>query len=517
MQLKDLLSAGEVEEVQGNLDQFVTGLAYDSKRVQRGNIFFAVPGARVDGHEFVCEAVERGASAVVVERKIQLPEGAAWVRVRNGRSAMGQWAALFFGYPSRHMVLIGVTGTNGKTTVTYLVESIFAAAGLSTGVIGTINYRYQDHAVAAPQTTPESIDLQALLAEMVAAGMQSVTMEVSSHALAMERVRGMEFDGALFTNLSRDHLDFHEDMEHYFSSKSRLFTDHLGSSPKKGKFAIIHGGDPRGIELMERARRPGVEVISYGQDSRWDIYPLEVDDSLNGLSGRIRIKDQELPFSSRLIGTANLENILGAVGVGAALGFSPGVIAKGITQLESVPGRLEKIENCLGFTVLVDYAHTPDALERVLNTLRPLTPGSLITLFGCGGDRDRGKRPLMGEVAARISDLVVLTSDNPRTEDPLGILNDIEEGVRKTGMNKVQISDLETPNPKLTTPTGYWVEPDRRVAIRCVLRIACAGDLVLIAGKGHENYQIRGTNRTRFDDREVTRGELGRIRGEFRV
>ncbi len=540
MRLKELLDAVEVEETQGNMDQPVTGLAYDSRQVEKGYVFFAVRGERADGHDFTQQAFERGAAAVVVERRITLPQDATWVRVRNGRRAMGIWAALFFAYPSRRMVLVGVTGTNGKTTVTYLLESIFSTAGMVSGVIGTINYRYQDQLFPALHTTPESIDLQALLAEMVEAGVQSVLMEVSSHALAMERVRGMEFDGALFTNLSRDHLDFHGDMENYFSSKSRLFTDYLNASPKRKKFAVIHGGDPRGKELLGKVRRLGLEVVSYGQDRQWDICPLEVEGDLDGLRGKIRMRDQELDFSSRLIGAVNLENILGAVGVGYALGLSPSAIAEGIARLESVPGRLEEIKNDLGITVLVDYAHTPDALERVLLSLRELMPSSefrapssesisrkirtanskretrnpkLICVFGCGGDRDRGKRPIMGEIAARLSDLVVLTSDNPRTEEPLRILEDIEEGVRKAGIKKMQPSKLETRNSKLETEKRYCVEPDRSAAIRLASRLAHASDLLLVAGKGHEDYQILGSKQIHFDDREVVREELGRRAG----
>ncbi|MBI4489071.1 MAG: UDP-N-acetylmuramoyl-L-alanyl-D-glutamate--2,6-diaminopimelate ligase [Deltaproteobacteria bacterium] len=537
MRLKELLEIGEVEEAQGDLDQTVTGLAYDSREVKKGHVFFALPGAKVDGHDFALQAIERGAAAVVVERRTPLPQDGAWVRVRNVRNTMGKWAASFFAHPSRCLVLVGVTGTNGKTTVTYLVESIFSAAGVVSGVVGTINYRYLGHVFPALHTTPESIDLQALLADMVMAGVQSVTMEVSSHALAMERVRGIEFDGALFTNLSRDHLDFHRDMEDYFFTKSRLFTDYLCASPKGKRFAVIHGGDPRGEELLGKVRELGIEVVSYGRGRKWDIHPLEVESDLDGLRGQIRMKDQDLNFSSRLIGAANLENILGAVGVGFALGLPSSVIAEGIVRLELVPGRLEKIKSNLGVTVLVDYAHTPDALERVLLALRGLMLGSefrvpsfestpkevvtnsklktqnskLICVFGCGGDRDRGKRPLMGEIAARISDLVVLTSDNPRTEEPLRILEEIEGGVRRTGMKNFRNSNFEIRNGE----GGYWIEPDRRAAIRFALRLARAGDLVLIAGKGHEDYQIQGSNRIHFDDREVAREELGQIRDEF--
>ncbi|MFQ5852095.1 MAG: UDP-N-acetylmuramoyl-L-alanyl-D-glutamate--2,6-diaminopimelate ligase [Candidatus Binatia bacterium] len=506
MWLKDLLETGDVEETHGTLNRPIAGLTYDSRKVGRGYVFFAVPGVRADGHDFVAQAVERGAAVVVVERRVAVPKGVTWVRVRNVRRAMGRWAASFHSHPSHRMILVGVTGTNGKTTATYLLESIFSTAGLRCGVIGTINYRYGDRTWPAPYTTPESIDLQALLKEMVQAGVQFLVMEVSSHSLEMERVRGIEFDGALFTNLSRDHLDFHGDMEHYFFTKARLFTEYLPESPKARKFAVIHGADPRGGELLGKARQSGLEVVTYGHGREWDIHPLEFASDLEGLRGRIRVKDGGLDFSTGLIGRVNLENILGAVGVGLALGLPKGEIAKGIARMDLIPGRLERVWNSLGVTVLVDYAHTPDALERVLHALRPLTRGRLIALFGCGGDRDQGKRPLMGEIAAKHSDLLVLTSDNPRTEEPFRIIEDIEGGVRKTGLEKIQDSRFEI--RKGEVEKGYWVEPDRRASIRLALRLAQPGDLILIAGKGHEDYQIVGQRRVHFDDREVVREEL---------
>ncbi len=509
MWLKNLLETGEVEEVQGGLTQPVEGLAYDSRKVRQGDVFFAVSGAFADGHDFVNQAVEQGAVAVVVERRVSVPRSVTWVRVQNVRRTMGQWADAFYAHPSRRMVLVGVTGTNGKTTVTYLLESIFAAAGMPCGIIGTINYRFCDRTFPAPYTTPESVDLQRILAEMAQAGTQFMGMEVSSHALAMERVRGIDFDGALFTNLSHDHLDFHGNLDQYFFTKSRLFTDYLTESSKRKKFAVIHGADPRGPELLEKVCGSGLEVVTYGCSQEWDIHPVEFKSNLDGIRGRIRVKDQEIDLSTGLIGTPNLENILGAVGVGFALGIPIKMIAKGVAKLDSVPGRLERISNALGITVLVDYAHTPDALEKVLQALGPMTQGRLITLFGCGGDRDRGKRPVMGEIAARYSNLVVLTSDNPRTEDPIQILGEVEEGTQRTGRRKFQISNLKSQIEG--EEKGYWVEPDRRASIRLALSVARAGDLILIAGKGHEDYQILGERRIHFDDREVVREELTRL------
>lgn len=504
MRLREFLALQEVEETEGNLEQEITGLAYDSRHVKPGEIFFAVPGEKVDGHEFVAQALEKGAAGVVVARQGRWPLGTTWIRTKDVRRTMGLWGAYFHGRPSRRMKLVGVTGTNGKTTVTYVVESILSAAGLKPGVIGTISYRYGEHDVPSHHTTPESLELQAFLAEMQRAGVQAVAMEVSSHALVQERVRGIDFDVALFTNLSRDHLDYHADMDEYFSAKSRLFTDYLEVSVKPKKAAVIHGGDAKGRELLRRARETGLETWSYGADEEWDIHPVTVQSDMSGLKGQLEVKGQRMDFYSPLIGAANLQNILGAVGVGLSLGLPLEVVAAGIQRLALVPGRLEKIENHRGVSVLVDYAHTPDALEKVLGAVRPLAQGRVLTVFGCGGDRDRGKRPVMGEIAARLSDLLVVTSDNPRTEDPLRILAEIEDGTQQTGLKKFAHSDS-------ADERGYWVEEDRRAAIRMALSAAQAGDLVLIAGKGHEDYQILGAKKIHFDDREVAREELSRL------
>jgi UDP-N-acetylmuramoyl-L-alanyl-D-glutamate--2,6-diaminopimelate ligase len=517
MRLHDFLTLQEVEQAEGDFEQEICGLAYDSRKVTPGEAFFAVPGEKTDGHGFIAEALKRGAAAIVLSRSGACPEGATFVRVANVRRAMGIWAAHFFGRPSHDLKLIGVTGTNGKTTVSYLIESMLAAAGLAPGVIGTINYRYGAREIPSHHTTPESIDLQALLAEMKRAAAQSVVMEVSSHALSQERVRGVEFDAAVFTNLSRDHLDYHADMEEYFLAKSRLFTDYLQSSGKRHKAGVIYGNDPHGEELIGKMRAGDSDVWSYGESERWDVHPVKVQSDVAGLRGKLQARNLAFEFSSPLIGAANLQNIMGAAGAALALGLPVTAVTEGIRNLRSVPGRLEKVDNNLGVAILVDYAHTPDALEKVLTAVRPLTAGRVVAVFGCGGDRDRGKRPLMGGIAARLSDIVVLTSDNPRTEEPLAILAEIEAGVQKTGMPKFSISDFgfSISNPKskiqnLKSERGYYVEPDRRAAIRLALSLAHRGDLVLIAGKGHEDYQILGSKRIHFDDREVARAEAGR-------
>jgi len=506
MRLREFLTLHEVREAEGDLEGEVTGLTYDSRKVMQGQVFFAISGENLDGHDFVSEALDRGAAAVVVERKGEWPRGTTWIRVSNVRRAMGIWGAHFFCHPSRRVKLVGITGTNGKTTTAYLIESILSAAGWEPGLIGTIIYRYLGKETPSHHTTPESLDLQALLAEMEQEGVRAVVMEVSSHALVQERVRGLDFDAALFTNLSRDHLDYHTDMEDYFLAKSRLFTDYLPSSGKSAKAAVIHGDDPRGAELIKKSQSAGLTTWSYGQKRNWDVHPLEVKSDVHGLRGKIRVKDQTLDFSSRLIGHYNLENILGAASVGYALGCPPKVVREGIERLVSVPGRLERIENDCGINVLVDYAHTPDALEKVFHAVRPLTQGRLLAVFGCGGDRDRGKRPLMGEIAARLCDQVILTSDNPRTEDPRRILMDIEAGVRNGGMLKLALAPSEDPHPSLQR--GYVVEEDRHRAIALALGCARHGDSVVIAGKGHEDYQILGKRKIHFDDREIARKEL---------
>ncbi len=500
MRLKDFLTLQELEQAEGDLDQEVAGLVYDSRRVTKGDVFFAVPGEHANGHRFVNQAIERGAIAAVVTDTANVRPGVTFVRVHDVRATMALWAAHFYARPGRRLKIVGVTGTNGKTTTTYLIESIFASAGLEPGVIGTINYRYGGKEMPAHHTTPESLDLHALMAEMTKDGARSMVMEVSSHALVQERVRGVDFDVGVFTNLSRDHLDYHKNMDDYFLAKSRLFTDYLPASAKSAKAAVVNGDDARGVELLSKAQRAGVTTWSYGSGGEWDIRPLQVHHDGSGQRGKIKVKDRVIEFSSELIGSANLDNILAAVGVGFALRIPVTAIVDGISKLRCVPGRLQRVENSCGILVLVDYAHTPDALAKTLGAVRPLTDAKVVTVFGCGGDRDRGKRPLMGEIAARLSDVVVLTSDNPRSEDPVRILQEIEVGMEKTGISK-----LEARVASVHGVHGYGVEADRRKAIGLALSWAQPGDVVVIAGKGHEDYQILGKEKIHFDDREVAR------------
>ena len=508
MRIREFLAIDAIDQAEGDLDQEVEGLCYDSRKLQTGDVFFAAPGEKADGHEFIAAAVERGAAAVVVSRNGDWPRPAALVRVRDLRRSKGLWAAHVDGRPSARLRIVGVTGTNGKTTLTYLIESVCAAAGINPGVVGTINYRHSGREMPSHHTTPESIDIQALLAEMAAAGVESVAVEVSSHALAQQRVRGLEFDVGVFTNLSRDHLDYHKDMEEYFSAKASLFTDYLPASSKARKAAVVCGDDPRGGRLLEKLRSSALDLWSYGQAKERDVHPLTVERDVRGLRGEIQARADRIRFDSPLIGAANLQNILGAIAVGRALEIDTKAIAEGIRQLRVVPGRVEKVANDRGITILVDYAHSPDALEKVLGAVRPLTAGRLICVFGCGGDRDRGKRPLMGEIAARLSDLAVLTSDNPRSEGPLAIIAEVETGVKQAGA--IKLAEARRGSPVSGHTAAYLVEADRRKAIRAAIDAASSGDLVLIAGKGHEDYQILGPNKIHFDDREVAREEAAR-------
>jgi UDP-N-acetylmuramoyl-L-alanyl-D-glutamate--2,6-diaminopimelate ligase len=483
--------------VEGDVDVDVRSLAADSRAVRPGALFFALSGAKTDGRRFVAQAVAAGAVAVAGTELLEVKPGVARVAFPSVQRALSEIAARFHGYPSRRLCLVGVTGTNGKTTVTHLLESIWSSAGFRPGIIGTIRYRIGERVWAAPFTTPQAPELQRLLADMVDAGATHVAMEVSSHALALDRARDCEWDGAIFTNLTRDHLDFHPDMEAYFAAKRGLFADLLPGSPKRGRFAVVNHDDPYGRRIAEAVRD---RLVTFGRGDDADIAPVEVERSLAGLRGEIRIGRERLTISSTLVGDAHLENILAAAGAAWAQGIPLAAIAEGIRRCPGIAGRMERVDGGAPFAVLVDYAHSPDALERAVRVLRSLTEGRLIVVFGCGGDRDRGKRPLMGEAAARIADVVILTSDNPRSEDPLRILHDIERGVVEAGLDAIQEAAV-----RREEANGYLVIPDRRHAIHLAVSIARPRDVVLIAGKGHETDQILGGEKIHFDDREEAR------------
>ncbi|HEV8715374.1 MAG TPA: UDP-N-acetylmuramoyl-L-alanyl-D-glutamate--2,6-diaminopimelate ligase [Candidatus Binatia bacterium] len=510
MILRDLLPTTVPVQIHGSVDLEISQLVYDSRLAKPGALFFALPGTKNDGARFIDQACARGARAVVVPPGTVVAGQVTTIFSDTPRLLLGLMADRFYHSPSARLTLIGVTGTSGKTTTTYLLEAIWRAMGWSAGVIGTVNYRYQDRELPAPFTTPEAVELQELLSTMAAHEVSHVVMEVSSHALAQERVQGCRWDGAVFTNLGRDHLDFHRDLADYFAAKSRLFLQALAASPKPQRFAVINADDPWGTVLL--AKPIPDRVLTYGLQSGVTVSARNVEKSLQGLRGILRLDEEEVTFSSSLIGEPHLYNILAAVTVAHALGVPAERIVAGIAQCTHVPGRLEAVSLGQPFTVLVDYAHKPDALEKVLRSVRQLTTHRLLTVFGCGGDRDRGKRPLMGEAAGRLSDVVILTSDNPRTEDPGQIIAEAEVGLVQAGQLKVTETAAVA-----ALPRGYLVIADRRTAIRTALVGARSGDVVVIAGKGHEDYQIIGTTKYHFDDREEVRHYLQTVYGEGRA
>ncbi len=483
----------------------VKGIAYHSGTVEEGFLFAAIRGLKEDGTKYIPQALSRGARALLVEQPLDV-QGAVQVIVPDVREALARLASAFYGDPSAALTLIGITGTNGKTTTSYLLESILAADGKNVGVMGTVNYRFRDRVLPAPTTTPESLDLQKNLHAMREAGVTHAVLEVSSHSLDLQRVRGCDFDVAVFTNLTRDHLDYHGSMEQYFQAKRLLFTQCLREARKEKRFAVLNGDDPYGEEL---ARVSCGTVIRYAVERKGDIWPQGYEEGPQGLRFQVTTPRGTLNLNSPLIGRHNLYNLLAAVGAAEALSLSPQAIVAGIAGLKRVPGRLERVPGDGGVHVFVDYAHTPDALQRAVETLQRVRTGRLITVFGCGGDRDRGKRPEMGRVAAAASDLAVITSDNPRTEDPLKIIAEVEEGTRKTARKRYEIS----PRSEGWKEPGYAVIPDRREAIREAIGAARPGDMVLIAGKGHEDYQVLGTQKIHFDDREEAAEALAARRG----
>ncbi|HOP41572.1 MAG TPA: UDP-N-acetylmuramoyl-L-alanyl-D-glutamate--2,6-diaminopimelate ligase [Geobacteraceae bacterium] len=491
-----LHTIGAPVRIAGNTDVEIRGLFYDSRAVMPGGLFFALRGVAVDGHSFLSRAAAAGAVAFVVEDDTNLPPGIAAATVPDARLAMARMAASFYGDPTANIPLIGITGTNGKTTTTYLLETMLAKAGIPPAVLGTINYRFGENRLESSHTTPESVDLQKILRQLVDLGARGIIMEVSSHALEQKRVDGCRFDVGVFTNLTRDHLDYHRDMESYLASKQRLFAELLfPDDGKPTRHAVINMDDPAGPGLARSAACP---ILSYGLGPGADISARDVVFSTAGISGILCTPGGEAPFASRLLGRFNLYNILSAAGAACALGLSLDTIRCGIEEHDTVAGRLERVETDREITILVDYAHTGDALENVLKTLRELATKRIITVFGCGGDRDRGKRPIMGEVAGRYSDLAIVTSDNPRSEEPAAIIRQVRDGILSLGLREYTIPTLADGIDE----QGFLTVESRREAIRLAVRLAVPGDIVLVAGKGHEDYQIIGSEKHHFDDRE---------------
>jgi len=507
MKLSSLLDSLALKDFTGLENQPIESIHYDSRDVKPGGLFVAIKGLQTDGHTFIDDAVNRGAAAVVTVKAWSGPSSVSVLEVENSRRALAALSSAFHGDPSRELLVIGITGTNGKTTTGYLIEAILKAAGFDVGVIGTINYRFGGKTFVNPVTTPESRDLMCILRKMADSGVTHVVLEVSSHALDLNRVAFCEFDIGVFTNLSRDHLDYHGDMEAYWQCKRRLCLECLGLGPKQVQCAaVINQDDIKGREL---ASEVSVRCFRVGLSEESQIWAEDTQTTAQGTSGRVKTPDGYFDFTSYLVGRHNVYNILAATGVAKAMGLPVATIRKGIENLGGVRGRLEPVPNEEGISVFVDYAHTPDALESVLTVLRGITPGRLITVFGCGGDRDRDKRPMMGAGAGRLSDLSVLTSDNPRTEAPEAILSDIMAGMATVQDRRYEPSQLV----KGFESPGYVVEPDRRRAIALGIGAARRGDTVLIAGKGHETYQIIGGRSVSFDDRLEARQILDELSG----
>ncbi len=486
MKLGELLRPSSYFRIPDFIDPetVVNGIAFDSRAVKPGYIFVAIKGEKTDGHLYIEDALNRGAILIIAEREISFREGIRPViYVKNSRDALARLATNFYGQPSEKLFLIGVTGTNGKTTTTYLLKSILDVAGFKTGLVGTINYIIGDEVIESSHTTPESVDLQALLRKMVDASISHAVMEVSSHALQLRRVEYTLFRRAVFTNLTRDHLDFHKNMSMYFRAKKRLFSDLLAPDGT----GIINIDDDYGKKLTASINN----VITYGIMSG-DCRALNIENSIKGLVFDISYRDIRFRVRSSLVGIINVYNILGAALTALSMEIPPDVIQEGIRGLKSVKGRFQIIDEGQDFLCIVDYAHTDDALKRLILTAREILQASneredgprIITLFGCGGDRDRSKRPLMGEIATKLSDYVIITSDNPRSENPLKIIDDILSGV--TGDN-------------------YTVIPDRKDAIKYAVDMARSGDIVIVAGKGHEEYQEINGKRYPFSDEEYLR------------
>jgi len=486
LRLLDLVARLPRAELRGEGATEVSEVTHDSRRCGPGSLFVAIPGLAIDGVQFAEAARKKGAVAVCSERE---PGGeGAWVRVPDAREALAVFSAAALGDPARSLRLVGVTGTNGKTTTAYLVDAALRAAGETTGLLGTVEYRLGNRVAEAVRTTPEASDLQALFRQMADAGCTHAVLEVSSHSLALKRVHGLEFEVAVFTNLTRDHLDFHGDMDAYFAAKRVLFESLLRPDGR----AVVNADDDRAAELV-RASRGRVWTYSLERDA--DLVGEDVRLSLEGTRFRARTPAGPLEIETPLLGRFNVLNALGAIGAALALGVPKDAVQRGIASLRGVPGRMERIHAGQDFTVLVDYAHTDDALKNLLETVRGLKPRRVITVFGCGGDRDRSKRPLMGAVAARLSDVVILTSDNPRTEPPESILEEIRRGI--------------PPARSLDTQ----VIPDRKEAIARALEMGREGVVVVIAGKGHESTQVLRDRTVPFDDRQVARDILTRLAG----
>jgi UDP-N-acetylmuramoyl-L-alanyl-D-glutamate--2,6-diaminopimelate ligase len=485
MQLKTLVAAISPRQIIGPVDRVVEGIAYDSRRVPRNGLFVALRGEKVDGHQFVEQAVEKGATVIVTEHEVPSPRATCLV-VENTRAALADLAGTFYQRPDRRLKLAAVTGTNGKTTTTFLIRHICEKAGLRCGLLGTVRYEIADRVLPAVRTTPESLEVYDLLGQMVNAGCKAAAMEVSSHAIAQDRVRGLEWDVAVFTNLTQDHLDFHGTMENYFEAKARLFVQLAEQKTKTKPTAVINIDDPYGAKLVDRIEKK-IPVVTYGVGARADFRASNYHAEFAGTSYQLDARGKSYLVRVPLIGRFNVANSMAALAAASSMGISLRDAILSLGRSPQVPGRLEAVPAKRQFQVFVDYAHTPDALLNVLKTARELSPRKLVVVFGCGGDRDKQKRPLMGRVADENADYSIITSDNPRKEDPDAIIAEAAKGFRSNRFEKIT---------------------DRTEAIARAIELAQPRDIILIAGKGHEAYQEFADHTIPFDDIQVARRAL---------
>jgi len=492
MQLKVLARAIAPRRIIGSLDREVESIAYHSRRVQRNTLFVAIRGEKSDGHQFVDQAIELGASVIVAEREISSPRATCLV-VEDSRLALADLSAAFYGMPARKLKMAAVTGTNGKTTTTFLIKHICEKAGMRCGLLGTVQYEIGDRILPAIRTTPEALDIQELLAQIVNAGGRAAAMEVSSHALAQDRTRGIEWDVAVFTNLTQDHLDFHGTMENYFEAKAKLFQDLPLQSKKKGASAVIKIDDRYGEKLVDRLAGK-IPIVTYGLGLHADFRASNYRTEFAGTSYQLDARGRSYLVRVPLIGRFNVANSMAALAAATVMGVNLRAAILSLARSPQVPGRLELVPAKRQFQIFVDYAHTDDALRNVLKTLRELKPRKLIVVFGCGGDRDRKKRPLMGRVTDELADHAIITSDNPRKENPDAIISEVEKGFRSTHYEKIV---------------------ERTEAIRHAVAMAQPRDLVLIAGKGHEKYQEFADHTIPFDDIQVARRALDDLPVQF--
>jgi UDP-N-acetylmuramoyl-L-alanyl-D-glutamate--2,6-diaminopimelate ligase len=497
MKLSQLIKGIDIINLSEDATGYVATLCYAADKCEDGSMFVAVRGLTHDGHDFIADAVNRGARYIVHEKDIKIPSPVIAIKVNNSRQALGVLAKNYFGNPSAQLCLVGVTGTNGKTTTTYILESILTKAGCKCGVLGTVNYRYNNKTYPAPNTTPESYDMQKILRTMADEGVTHVIAEVSSHAIDLKRVDDCDFDLGVFTNLTHEHLDYHLTMGNYFQVKKRFFAEVLSQSKKTHLQKMIVNGDDKWGQII--LKDVALSALTYGLEKNNTVKAVNYELSLTGIRANIDLAGVTISIQTPLVGKFNIYNILAAAAAAKALQIPSAVIKAGIENLFYVPGRLERIDSSFGFTILVDYAHKPDALKQVLQNLVEFKKKRIITVFGCGGNRDTGKRPLMGEAATFYSDLTIVTSDNPRLEDPLVIIAEIEKGIDGNKIKKADSDNLSTHR----ATHCYTVIPDRRKAIETAIMEAEPEDIILIAGKGHEDYQILGTKKISFDDRIV--------------